>query len=91
MENNDAGSKKQRREEQDLQYRVLIGVILSSLLIVGNLGHFQIELPSMVSWLENSWVQLALTLPVQFWVGREFHRSAWRAFYHRTADMNTLI
>jgi P-type Cu+ transporter len=91
MENNDAGSKKQQREEQDLQYRVLIGVILSSLLIVGNLGHFQIELPSMVSWLENSWVQLALTLPVQFWVGREFHRSAWRAFYHRTADMNTLI
>jgi P-type Cu+ transporter len=28
---------------------------------------------------------------VQFWVGREFHSSAWRAFRHRTADMNTLI
>jgi P-type Cu+ transporter len=28
---------------------------------------------------------------VQFWVGREFHQSAWRAFRHRTADMNTLI
>jgi P-type Cu+ transporter len=91
MENNNIGTKKQQREEQDLQYRVLTGVILSSLLIIGNLGHFQIKLPNIVSWLENPWVQLALTLPVQFWVGREFHRSAWRAFYHRTADMNTLI
>jgi P-type Cu+ transporter len=32
-----------------------------------------------------------LASPVQFWVGREFQISAWKAFRHRTADMNTLI
>ncbi len=34
---------------------------------------------------------LALTLPVLLWSGRQFFVSAWRAFQHRTADMNTLI
>ena len=32
-----------------------------------------------------------LTLPVVFWAGRHFYVAAWRAFRHRSADMNTLI
>jgi Cu+-exporting ATPase len=33
----------------------------------------------------------AVTLPVLLWCGRTFFVGAWRAFRHRTADMNTLI
>ncbi len=83
--------RRQQRQERDLQRRVFIGATLSFLLVLGTLSHFNLKLPSFLSWLEHPWVQLALAAPVQFWVGREFHRSAWRAFSHRTADMNTLI
>ncbi|HOF60983.1 MAG TPA: heavy metal translocating P-type ATPase [Candidatus Latescibacteria bacterium] len=34
---------------------------------------------------------LALTLPVQFWAGWQFHRGAWQQLRHASADMNTLI
>jgi P-type Cu+ transporter len=84
-------TRMQQRQERDLQLRVFIGGTLSFLLVLGTLSHFNLKLPSFLSSLENPWVQLALAAPVQFWVGREFHRSAWRAFRHRTADMNTLI
>ncbi len=41
-----------------------------------------------------TWLKLAmlvLTLPVVLWSGKQFFVGAWRAFQHRTADMNTLI
>jgi Cu+-exporting ATPase len=87
----DTGDKEQQREERNLQRRVLIGAILSILLVIGSLSHFNLTLPSWLARLENPWLQLALASPVQFWVGREFQISAWKAFRHRTADMNTLI
>jgi P-type Cu+ transporter len=87
----DTETRRQQRQERELLNRVVIGVILSFLLVMGTLSHFHLQLPSFLSGLENYWLQLALALPVQFWVGREFHRSAWKAFRHRTADMNTLI
>ncbi len=87
----DSENIRQRRQERDLQRRVLIGATLTVLLVLGTLGHFNLRLPGALAELENPWVQLALATPVQFWVGREFHQSAWKAFRHRTADMNTLI
>ncbi|WP_295616598.1 heavy metal translocating P-type ATPase [Chamaesiphon sp. GL140_3_metabinner_50] len=87
----DTGNREQQRAERNLQSRVLVGAILSILLVIGSLSHFNLTLPSWLARLENPWVQLVLALPVQFWVGREFQISAWKAFRHRTADMNTLI
>ena len=87
----DTGNREQQREERNLQRRVLVGAILSILLVIGSLSQFNLTLPSWLAGLENPWVQLALASPVQFWVGREFQISAWKAFRHRTADMNTLI
>lgn len=37
------------------------------------------------------WLSLACTLPVVLWAGRHFYVRAWKAFRHRSADMNTLI
>ncbi|AFY97167.1 cation transporter [Chamaesiphon minutus] len=87
----DSENIRQRRQERDLQRRVLIGATLTVLLVLGTLGHFNVRLPGALAELENPWVQLVLATPVQFWVGKEFHQSAWKAFRHRTADMNTLI
>ncbi|HEY8104602.1 MAG TPA: heavy metal translocating P-type ATPase [Gemmatimonadales bacterium] len=37
------------------------------------------------------WLELALTLPVVFWSGRQYYTRAWAALRHGGADMNTLI
>jgi P-type Cu+ transporter len=87
----DPETRAEKRQARHLQRRVLIGVILSALLLMGTLSHLHLELPTFLSGLASPWVQLGLAAPVQFWVGKEFHRSAWQAFRHRTADMNTLI
>ncbi len=39
----------------------------------------------------NNYILLVLTLPVQFYFGLRFHRSALANLRHFTADMNTLI
>lgn len=39
----------------------------------------------------NNFIVLALTLPVQFYVGLRFHKTAILNLKHFTADMNTLI
>jgi Cu+-exporting ATPase len=47
------------------------------------------EIPGLP--LQDPWLQLLLTIPVQFWVGQPFYRGAWAAWRRRTADMNTLV
>jgi Cu+-exporting ATPase len=91
ISDDDTETRQQRRHDRNLQRRVLIGAVLSFLLVMGTLSHFNLKLPAFLSGLESPWIQLSLATPVQFWVGQEFHRSAWKAFRHRTADMNTLI
>jgi P-type Cu+ transporter len=87
----DPVNRQQQQQDRNLQRRVLVGAVLSVLLVIGSLSHFNLQLPSWLAGLENPWIQLVLAAPVQFWVGREFQQSAWKAFRHRTADMNTLI
>ena len=38
-----------------------------------------------------AWTLMFVTLGVMLWAGRRFYTSAWAAFRHRSADMNTLI
>jgi P-type Cu+ transporter len=38
-----------------------------------------------------AWSLLIMTLGVMLWAGRQFYVSAWQAFRHRAADMNTLV
>ncbi|TGE17346.1 heavy metal translocating P-type ATPase [Hymenobacter elongatus] len=50
--------------------------------------------PAMMSRLRMpvlNYLLLALTLPVLLYSGREFYTSAWNAFRHRAANMDTLI
>ena len=39
----------------------------------------------------NFMLQLLFQTPVQFWVGWQFYRGAWKTAKHKSADMNTLI
>lgn len=49
---------------------------------------------SMVPWFMFKgwpWVAFALTTPVVFWSGAEFHRAAWINLRHGSATMDTLV
>lgn len=41
--------------------------------------------------LHNAWLQLLLATPVLFGCGQSFYRGAWKAWMHRSANMNTLV
>jgi len=77
--------ERQRRETEytDLKNALLRSAALTIPILLGAM--FGVPL------LRSPWVQLALALPVQFWIGLRFYRPAWSALRHGTTNMNTLI
>ncbi|MBZ0168000.1 MAG: heavy metal translocating P-type ATPase [Kofleriaceae bacterium] len=71
-----------------LRTKFLVGTALSLPVLVGS---FPDWFPWAPAPLSDPYVLLVLTTPVQFWVGRQFHRGFWASLKHRTADMNTLV
>ena len=76
------------REVRTLKRRLAVGV---SLTVPIFLGSFPEWFPWIPTLLQNFWLLLALSTPVQFWVGAQFYRGFWAALRHKTSDMNTLI
>jgi len=84
----DHEKEAREREIRNLRLKIIVGGVLS---IPVFLGSFPEWFPWMPSFMNNFWVLLILTTPVQFWVGWQFYRGFWAALKHKTADMNTLI
>lgn len=76
-------------EQKQLQRKVMVGSISSSLLLLTMANHLGL-FPSL-HWLSIPWIQMLLATPVQFWVGAGFYRGAWAALKRRSSDMNSLI
>lgn len=88
----DSEKATRRAQSRDLLGKLMVGAGVSLLLLVGTLPHMTgIALPWVPSWLINPWVQLVLTLPVQFWCGLRFYTNSWKAWTRHTATMDTLI
>ena len=79
-----AREAEQRREK----LKFVAGAILSAPVLVGGMRNV---LPGVPPLLENPWLLLALTTPVQFWVGSQFHRGFLHDLRYRTASMSTLV
>lgn len=64
--------------------RNLIGAVLLTvpILIIGM---------AFSSYAWSRWVAWLLATPVVFFMGREFHRGAWKQLVHRSANMDTLV
>ena len=91
-EEEDSEKITREAEQQELTRKVVFGGAISILLVVGSLPAMTgLHIPLLPSWLHNPWVQLLLSMPVQFWCGKTFFVGAWRAFQHHSADMNTLV
>ncbi|MDJ0573502.1 MAG: heavy metal translocating P-type ATPase [Pleurocapsa sp. MO_192.B19] len=79
-------------ESKDLLRKVIVGGIISLILVIGSLPMMTgLEIPFIPAWLHNPWLQLILTIPVQFWCGYGFYIHAWKAFKRHAATMDTLI
>jgi P-type Cu+ transporter len=88
----EAEQRRQSRETNELAKKVAIASILSGIIVIGSLSMMTgLNLPFIPIWLHNSWVQLALTIPIQFWCGLDFYSNAWKAFKRHAATMDTLV
>ena len=82
--------EKVEREKQlkILKRKLWMGGILSAFIFFGSFSEWFPFVPQVLS---NNWMLLALTTPVQFWVGWQFYGGLKLLVKYRTADMNTLI
>src|SRR3989338_3785906 len=78
------------REKQikTMKRKLIIGGILSVLIFLGSFPAWFSFVPQI---LNNNWILLLLTTPVQFWIGSQFYSGLKLLIKYRTADMNTLI
>jgi P-type Cu+ transporter len=77
----DADQRRQRN-------RLVVGAVLSVPVLLGGMSHLLTWVPAV---LRDPWVLLALTSPVQFWVGWPFHRGFLHDLRYRSASMSTLV
>ena len=83
---------ERRQQQRQLLLRVMVSGLVGIVLIVGMMpAMLGIHIPGWPMVLHNAWVQLVLSTPVLFWCGRPFFVGAWKAFCHRTDNMNTLV
>ncbi len=88
----DAEKAARKAESLDLIRKIIVGSVISVILIIGSLPMMTgLELPFILPWLHNPWLQLILTAPVQFWCGYRFYIGGWKAFKRHAATMDTLI
>ncbi|MCW8859527.1 MAG: copper-translocating P-type ATPase, partial [Deltaproteobacteria bacterium] len=77
---------------KQLRYKFLLGLFLVMPIFVlvhwHNLG---LERLLPLTQQNNFMLQFIIQTPIQFWVGWQFYRGAWKALKNRTSDMNTLI
>jgi P-type Cu+ transporter len=76
------------REQAGLRRRFIVGALLSAPLLLGGMPEL---FPGVPAWLRNTWLQLVLATPVQFWVGASFHAGLLHDLRYRSASMSTLV
>lgn len=72
------------RSLKQLKIKLFISAILTTPMMVA-------MLPGMPMWLMDPRLHLILATPVQFWIGRDYYLSAWRALKNGMTNMDTLI
>jgi P-type Cu+ transporter len=92
IQEDEAEKRRQARETRKLTRKVVISGILSAMIVIGSIPMMTgLNVPFIPTWLHNPWVQLVLTIPIQFWCGLSFYSNAWKAFKRHVATMDTLV
>lgn len=80
----DIAEQERAAELQDLKTKLVVSGVLSVILMSS-------MIPGIPMILHNPWYMLALSTPVQFWVGKRFYQGAWSALKNFSANMDTLV
>lgn len=95
MQKEDKSTESQDTREREIEHQTgkfIFSSILTLPLLWTMVAHF--EFTSFI-WLPNlfmnPWVQLALATPVQFIVGWQFYRGAYKALINKGANMDVLV
>jgi Cu+-exporting ATPase len=83
----DMEREARQKEINILKTKLAVGATLAAILLIGSIEW----IPGVPDILRNHLTLLAISTPVQFWVGWQFYRGFWGALKHKSADMNTLI
>lgn len=84
----DQQENEKKQEMKTLLIKVIASSISGALLVWSSFPGLMNTAPKI---LQETWVQLLLATPIQFWAGYDFYRSAWASLKHRTANMDTLV
>lgn len=78
--------QKQKDNLEKEKIRLIISGVLTFPLVVP-----MIFMPFGIDAMPPGWVQLLLTLPVQFWIGLRFYKAAWGAVKAKSGNMDLLV
>lgn len=81
-------SKQEKETLEEEEYKKQKSKLIVSILFALPIFIISMFLPEFGS---NNWIMLFLSLPVIFWAGNQFYIGAYKAFVHKSANMNTLI
>ncbi|HYS19023.1 MAG TPA: heavy metal translocating P-type ATPase [Candidatus Binatia bacterium] len=84
----DSERSAREADQRRQQIQFVVGAVLSVPVLLGGMSHV---LPWVPAVLQDPRLLLALTTPVQFWVGWQFHRGFLHDLRYRTASMSTLV
>ncbi len=76
------------KDLNELQFKVIISLLLGGLIIWGSFPGLSITAPKL---LQNFFIQMILATVVQFWGGLAFYKASIPAIRHRLANMDTLV
>lgn len=88
QENMDVEKSAREKEIRNQKRKLLISAILSLPLIWAMLEYVNIHVPNL---LMNPWFQWFFATPVQFYVGWQFYRGAYKAMKNGSANMDVLV
>ncbi len=88
-------AQEMQRERRDLIVGIVFTVPLFALAMTHDLLHYVFMrmdiLPQLFGWAGFNWLLFALATPVQFYVGRSYHRGAWKSLRALAPNMDLLI
>jgi len=88
----DVEAMARQKEMEEQKHLLIVGLIftipLFLLSMAGDLGFLPMAV-SHSSWIK--WVMLALALPVQFYVGRQYYIGAYKSIRNGSANMDVLV